>query len=172
MHALAALLALAPAACGRTGLDAPVDVKGTAGTVGVAGALGAAGTAGTLGSAGTAGAFGIAGDVGTASTSGTAGAFGGSAAGGMAGAAAGDAGGAAVPWCYGVDGGLYSGDGTSCPGNAKLNGHPCWQNCQYSQVPGPVIPIPNGAPACLAPFGAIETGPIVACVQSCAQCTP
>jgi hypothetical protein len=137
IHVLAALLALAAAACGRTGLDAPVDVTGTAGNVGVAGALGAAGTAGTLGSAGTGGA-----------------------------------GGAAVPSCSLPEGEPYSGHGTSCPGIAKLNGHQCWQNCQYSQGLGPVIPIPNGAPACLAPFGPIEGGLIVACVQSCAQCTP
>jgi hypothetical protein len=80
----ALLLAALFVACGRTVLDDPVDVTGTAGaTVGSAGAVGAAGIVGTAGSSGTAGTFvggtagfvgGTAGFVGTAGLSGTAGA--------------------------------------------------------------------------------------------------
>jgi hypothetical protein len=88
----------------------------------------------------------------------------------MGGAATGVAG-ATVPGCpLPGEGEPYSSYGTTCLG--ILSGHQCWENCQYSQGLGPVIPIPNGAPACLAPFGPIEDGVIVACVQSCAQCTP
>ncbi len=80
-------------ACGRTVLDDPVDVTGTAGAIaGSAGAVGTAGFSGTAGfTAGTAGfTTGVAGFLGTAGSSGTAGFFGGTA--GMAGFFGGTAG--------------------------------------------------------------------------------
>jgi hypothetical protein len=74
---LAALLALAPGACGRTNLNTFVEVSGSAGNVGTAGIGGAAGTFGTAGTFSMAGSFGTAGVVNTAGTIGAeAGVFG------------------------------------------------------------------------------------------------
>jgi hypothetical protein len=67
---VAVLLALAAGGCGRTTLDASVDVTGTAGTAGTAGTWGIGGGVGAAGRQGTAGDFGTAGAGGAAGTSG------------------------------------------------------------------------------------------------------
>jgi hypothetical protein len=70
---LASLAALAPAGCGRTVLDAPVDLTDTAGATGHAGSVGAGGSAGHGGAgvAGQGGGPGVAGQGGGAGVGGS-----------------------------------------------------------------------------------------------------